>query len=364
MSSENTIKLLSAYEQSAPPTLFLTGLFRSPAENFYESEDVEIDIERTDEDIAIVIQDLSTDYRYNADDIYTNKRFKAPIYKEAIALNSSDLIKRSAGENPFQSPRFRANVVLKMVKGMRKIQRKIARSIEVQAASVLQFGTVTLQDDQGNDLYTIDYSPKTTHFPTSAIGWGLPGATIFDDLNALSEVIRNDGLSNVDQIIMGSNAFENFIKDPTAQQRFDNRRVNMGAISPMQVNGNGGIFRGVVEVGNYNYDVWTYNGRYKDPQTGVKTQYMDPDKVIMRASSGRLDATFGAIPNIGLLLGNQSNNLIPDLPSRMSLPNGSMDLHTNVWLSVNGEQMFGGVGSRPLLIPTAIDTFGTLNTQP
>jgi len=136
----------------------------------------------------------------------------------------------------------------------------------------------------------------------------------------------------------------------------------MGTIAPMQMAGNGGQFRGVVEIGNYRYDVWTYGGRYKDPQTGVKTPFIAVDKVIVRASSGRLYATFGAIPNIGNLMGGQATNLLPELPSRISNAGGGMDLHTNAWLSNDGEQLFGGVGARPLMIPTAIDTFGCLDT--
>jgi hypothetical protein len=130
----------------------------------------------------------------------------------------------------------------------------------------------------------------------------------------------------------------------------------------MKVNGNGGTYRGTVEIGNYRYDIWTYGGRYKDPQTGNKVQYIADDKVVVRASSGRIDATFGAIPNIGRLLGVQNTNLIPELPGRLSNSSGGMDLFTNVWLSNDGEQLFGGVGCRPLLIPTALDTFGCLDT--
>jgi hypothetical protein len=130
----------------------------------------------------------------------------------------------------------------------------------------------------------------------------------------------------------------------------------------MEMRGNGGNFRGVVEIGNYRYDVWTYGGRFKDPQTGNKVQFISPEKVVVRASGGRLDATFGAIPNIGSMLGAQATNLLPELPGRVSNANGGMDLFTNAWLSQDGEQLFGGVGARPLMIPTAIDTYGCLDT--
>jgi len=362
MSTATTTKMIAAYEQISNPLMFLSGLFRSPPSNFHTSEDVKIDVVRSDEEVAIVISDLSTGYNMNSDDLYTNKKFKPPIFKEAMALNAADLIKRMPGQDPFQAPDFQANIIGRMFRGMSKVERKIRVAIELQASQVMQTGTVTLTDNAGVALYTIDYKPKATHFPTAGTAWNFPGSTKAADISALAEIIRNDGLSDPDQIIMGVDAFEAFISDTAIQDRFDNRRMDLGTIAPMEMRGGGGSFRGVVEIGNYRYDVWTYGGRYNHPVTGVKTQFIDPGKVIVRASSGRLDATFGAIPNIGKLLGADRSSLIPSLPSRLSLADGSMDLHTNVWLSNDGEQMFGGVGARPLLIPTAIDTYGCLTT--
>jgi hypothetical protein len=364
MSGSTTTRMLQAYIQMATPTLFLSGMYKSPPENFHTSEEVEIDIVRSDEDISVVIEDISTGYRMNSENLYTNKGFKPPIHKEAIPINSFDLIKRMPGEDPFKSPEFRKNMIQRMYNGMTKIESKIRRAIELQAAQVFQTGVVTLTDSSGNSLYSLDYKPKATHFPTAGTSWAtVSGTQKIADINALAEVIRSDGLSDPDQLIMGSDAFENFISDADVQKRFDIRRIDLGTISPMDMKGNGGTYRGIVEIGNYRFDVWTYSGRDNHPQTGVKTQFIDPGKIIVRSSSGRMDATFGAIPNIGALVGGQSNALLPELPGRVSNPEGGMDLFTNAWLSNDGEALYGGIGARPLMIPTAIDTYGCLDTQ-
>jgi len=355
--------MIRAYqEQNAQPTMFLSGFFQSPAGNFYSSEEVEIDIVRSDEDISIVVQDLTTGYRMNSDDLYTNKAFKAPIHKEAISLNSIDLLKRMPGKNPFEDPGFRAAVILKMYSGMGKVERKIRRAIELQGAQILQTGQLTLTDSDGNSLYTLDFKPKSTHFPTAAVPWSGTSPDMLGDINGLAEAIRNDGISDPDQLIMGNASFRKFIMNSDVKAAYDIRRIDQGTIAPMKVMGNGGTYRGTVEIGNYRYDIWTYGGRYTDPATGEKATYIDDGKVVVRASTGRLDATFGAIPNIGRLLGTQNTNLIPELPGRLSNSSGGMDLFTNVWLSNDGEQLFGGVGCRPLLIPTALDTYGCLDT--
>ena len=363
MSGNTTQRLLTAYFQEAEPTAFFSGIFQARPENFHNSEQIEIDIVRSLEEVSIVIEDLSTGYRMNSNDLYTNKGFKPPIHKEAVPINSFDLIKRMPGQNPFEAPDFRANIITRMFLGMRKVERKIRRAIELQAAQVMQTGTVTLTDINGTALYTLSYSPKATHFPTSGTSWATATTTQkLADLQSLSDVVRSDGLNNVDQLIFGESAWESLAQDSGFLLRMHNRRMDFGAIGPMQNLGNGGIYRGTIEIGNYSYDVYTYQGRYANPQTLASTPFMANGKVVARSSNSRMDATFGAIPNIGALLG-ADQRLIPELPSRMSSAEAGMDLFTNIWLSDDGEQLFGGIGARPLMVPTAIDTYGCLDTQ-
>lgn len=363
MSGTVTKRMISVYNQMAGVTLFLSGMFQSPQENFYSSEEVEIDIIRSDEEVSIVVQDLSTGYRMNSDELYTNKGFKPPINKEAIAINSYDLLKREAGANPFESPNFRVSIISRIFKGIRKIEDKIRRSLELQASQILQTGILTLIDSNGVALYTLDFKPKATHFPTVGTAWSVTATcTPIDDIDALAEVIRNDGLDDPDELYFGGTAFKEFVESDQVQKHLNGRRIDQGGIMPASKRGNGATFRGTIDIGNYTYSIFTYGGRYKHPQTGVKTQFIDPGKVIVRASNGRLDATFGAIPNIGRELGISSVNMLPELPGRISNADGGMDIFTNSWLSPDGEQLFAGMGVRPLLIPTAIDTFGCLTT--
>lgn len=356
MSGTTTRTMLAAYMSMAEPVMFLSGLFQSPRQNFHASEEVEIDIVRSDEEVSIVIEDLSTGHRMNSADLYTNKGFKPPIHKEAIPLNAFDLIKRQAGQDPFQSPDFRANLVQQMFVGMQKIERKVRRSMEWQASQVLQTGTIDLINAAGDTLYALDFKPKTSHFPTVGTLWNAGGANPIGDLKTLSETIRNDGLENPDQLLFGCDAWEAFISNTEVQARFDNRRIDQGTLSGLEPRA-GANYRGTVTIGNYKFDCFTYGGRFVNPQTRLKEQFLNPSKVVMRSSTGRLDATFGAIPNIGKLL-QGGGSLLPELPGRVTNAQGGMDLFTNVWMTPDGEQLFGGVGARPLMIPTAIDTFG------
>lgn len=358
MSDQSTKRMISAYNKEAAPTLFLSGMFQSPPENFHNSEEVEIDIVRSEEDVSIAIQDLSTGYRMNSEDIYTNKGFKPPIHKEAGAINAFDLIKRMAGQNPFEDPNFQANATVRAFGIFRKTERKIRRAIELQASQVLQTGVVTLTDSDGNAVYSIDYKPKTAHFPTAGTAWDAVGGDPLGDLDALADVIRGNGLTDVDQLIFGDGAWNVFINHDDVQNVLDNRRIELGQVAP-EMRGNGGVFKGFIWIGNYRFEMWTYQGRYTHPQTGVSTKFINRKKVIVRSSTGRMDATFGAIPRIA----PPESRALPFLPGRISNAEGGIDLFTNAWLSQDGEQLFAGSGARPLMIPTAIDTYGCIDSD-
>lgn len=365
MSGARTAKMLDAYIQTAMlPTGFFSGMFQVRPGNVYETEEVELDIQRSGEDVAIVVYDISAGYRMNSEDLYTNKAFKPPVYKEAFTVNAFSLIKRQAGQNPFQDPIFRGNLTRRIFSGMVKIDEKIRRAIELQAAQVLQTGKIQLTDIDGNPAYELDFKPKATHFPTAAIAWDAAGATPLADLKNLCDVIRNDSGHRVDQVIMGSDALDVFLANDDVQKVYDNRRIDRGTISPVPNRGQDAAqYRGTIDVGSYKLDLWTYGGIYKNPQTGVTEEFLDPGKVIVRSSRGRLDATYGAIPNIGELLGvGPRASLIPELPPRMTSLSEGVDFHVNAWLDERGEAFFAGLGTRPLMIPTAIDTYGCLDT--
>lgn len=357
MSTTATKRMLAAYIQNAPPTRFLSGMFASPPRNFHDTEEVEIDIIRGEEDVSIVITDISGGYRMNAADLYTNKAFKPPIHKEAVTINANTLLQRVAGDDPFADVTFQSRLTTRIMQSLPKPEEKIRRAIELQASQVLQTGIVDLKDENGTTLYTIDYKPKVTHFPNAAVTWGETNAVPLADLEGLCDVIREDGLANADMALFGADAWNEFIQDATVQALLENRRMTLGGIAPVD-RGDGAKFMGTIEVGDCRLEMWLYSGRYKDPQTGVSTRFMSPEKVIVRDSAGRMDATFGAIPRIV----PPDSRIVPFLPPRISNARGGMDMFVNGWVDQTGENLSVGVGSRPLMIPTAIDTYGCLDT--
>lgn len=361
MGADNsTTRMLTAYFKEARPTLFLAGMFRSPPENFYNSESVQVDIVRSGESVAVNVFDISSGPRRTEATQFTNKEFTPPIYNEGSSINAFDLQKRQPGATNFEDPQFQANATFQSFRQVRLTEDRIRRAYEWQASQVLQNpGAVTLVDENGFTTFAIDYSPKASHFPTVAVAWSNAASDPLLDLEALAIQIRTDGLVTVTDVIMGDTAFNNFIRNDEVKSQLDNRRIEIGGIVPIS-RGEGATLQGDVWIGSYRLNIWTYSGRFEHPQTGVSTSFIAADKVIMTTSGVRLDATFGNIPS----LVPPDSRVLPFIPGRAASVAGGVDLHLNAYLSPNGKQLTIETGSRPLFIPTDIDSFGCIDTEP
>lgn len=357
MVSNATVHFLEMYRDEATPVPFLTSFFRAPPKNFYTSEKVTLDLIRDTEEIAIVLQDLSAGTRENELTLYQNKGFTPPIVDESATLTAWDMIKRQPGQDVFVDPDYMENATEQAFNVMRKLEMKIRRLVELQCAQVLQTGKLNLTDKAGRPLYVLDYGPRTTHFPTAGANWGGGSATPLTDIGTLGEAVRRDGRDVPNRLVFGKRAWRDFFADAGVQKLFDVRRYDIGTLAPKRQGG--ASFKGTVTIDNYDYELWVYDGTYVDPQTGNVLNYVSQDSVIMLSENSRLDLTFGAIP----MFARPANPALQFLPPRISDGGVMMDLTTNAWVTPDGKHLKMSVGTRPLAIPTAIDTYGCLTTR-
>ncbi len=358
MSGKTTVKMISAYIERATAPMFLSSFFKSNTDSFHNSEEVEFDVERDGEDVAIVLTDLSQGPRHNESSVLTNKRVKPPIYDEEGVLSGFELINRETGRNPFEDPNYTANAISRSFRLFAKMERKIRRSIELMASQVLQTGVLTLIDKAGNTLYSLDFQPKSTHFPGAATAWGTNGADPLADLESLAAVIRRDGKVNPNKLIFGATAMNLFLQDANVQARIKRDSLGLGELAPVGMPADA-VWQGYIWIGNYRFEMWTYDGFYKHPQTGVLTPYVAVDNVIMLSSESDLELTFGRIPQI-IAPDPRLEPFLSVMPDRLPNVAGGMDLTTNAWITADNRNLKVGCGTRPLTIPKGIDTFGCL----
>ena len=351
---------LQLFTQMRRPNSFLTRFFTIKPGGTYNGDKVAIDVERYGEAVAIAIKKC-TGPNLNDIDEFTTKEFTPPTYGEGFPLDVCDLLNRMAGVDPYTAAytEYAGQLVAMMAKGFTLIDDKIKRAVELQASQILQTGKLTLTDGTGDTVYELDFKPKATHFPTVGTSWSdTATADPLSDLEALAKVIRSDGKINADRLVFGDVALRNFLKNDEVQKMLDNRRIEVGGIAP-EFDDSGATFYGFVWVGAYRFEMWTYPDTYEDPQTGIPTEYVTADKIIMTSSRTRLDMTSARVP---LPLGPDPR-VAGLLPGRMTSREENFDVTPNVYTTPNGKQIMGELESRPLLIPVQIDGFGCLDTE-
>ncbi len=88
MSDASTIRMLRPFRQRVGSPMFLADHFQSPPENFHNSEFVEQDIIRSEEDIAVPVPDITSGSRHNESTRFVNKQYEPAIYMEQGVIQS------------------------------------------------------------------------------------------------------------------------------------------------------------------------------------------------------------------------------------------------------------------------------------
>ena len=360
---ELTKKLLRFFKSGpkAKKMGFLSSFFKTGPEDITDAEFVSVDIERTDEDVAPVLRNISTGAVTIKTDVYTNKTIKPPYYALDWPLNTFDLMQRQPGDTEHENlGNWTVKLISLLIRGWNKMFQMFIYAIELQASQILQTGSLSINDEKGNATYILDYLPKATHFPTTATSWSdHANATPLDDIDALADVIRDDGLVDVTDVIMGSGAYKNFIRNADVIALLDNRRMDIGNIAPAMA-GMGAKLQGVIRYSNYVYNIWTYNARFVDFFTRTKSKYMADDLVILLPAAEDLDfrKVYGGIPEV-LPSMDPFNQF---MPARVTI-GGVTDFKARVYADQKANTITAELQMRPILIPVSIDRFGCLDTQ-
>lgn len=360
MSDESTKKMLSAYVQNSDEVPgFFTSFMRSPPENYFKSATVEIDIRRNGNQIAPVIYSLAAGMHRSSIGKEVNKEFTPAIYGEEFSIDVQKLNQRAFGQDPFQEVNYLTALQTRFFSEMNPRRQMISRGIELQCAQMFQTGVLSLPGADGTTAFALDYKPKATHFPGASTDWdATPAAgSRMADVRSLCEVVHVDGGLIPANVVFGKLACDSWLGDADVQKQVEATGNGLGKVVPPEFLRAGGVYKGRVVVGNYALDMWTYPGHYTSLTTGLQVTYMSDWNVTVLPEQGRYDLVFGDIVRV-----------VPPDPRLDALAIGRvasdrLDLITNAWVDPRGTTIMGSVAARPLAIPTAIDTYGTLNAK-
>jgi hypothetical protein len=304
------------------------------------------------------VKDITVDARNNERSKYVNKGYTPAILKEQGAIVAYEQIKRQAGADPFEDPNFLASAGRQAVKMFVKLLNKMRRTVELMASQVFQTGKVSLVDSTGAVVYAEDFLPKATHIITVSTTWAADGSTgdPLADISAAARVVRKDGKRRVDRLKFGNSALQRFLANAKVKAALDRTTLNLAVLNPSN-RSEDATFYGMIWIENYQYEIWLYDAYYKHPQTGTLTPYIDDENVILESSQARLDLSFGSIP----MIRPPDPQAAQFISGRMSSVAGQFDFTPNAYFAPNGSKLFVEAGTRPLTIPTEIDSFACIN---
>lgn len=338
---------------------FLSSFFKIQPDSFTDADDIEIDIVRSGEQVAPVVRSLDTGAIVVKQDYYTNKKVKFPVYALKTPVGIAELMKKQPGESAYVTAKVNwlGRLAAKLVQAFADHTTMMRYAMELQASQVLQTGTITLTDENGESVYILDFKPKATHFATVTTAWGTDTANPITDITTMIDVVRDDSMADVTDVIFGDNSWRNFIKNSEVKEYLKSDALALGALNP-QIRDKGGKCMGYIDIGASRVFMWTYNGRYSTFGSNSKKRFLDNDKVIFIATADAdLRRMFGGIPEA-----HMDESLKQILPPSVDI-GSEYAFRPRVWFDNNTETYLGETKCRPLMDPVAIDTFACLTTK-
>ncbi len=362
MSGTTTIRYLGLYEQNLDRKRHFSSLFRTPEKNFHSSDQVEQDVIRRGQDIAIPVVDATAGYRYSERRKSVNKTWTPAVFKEASKVNANELTKRLPGNTPYDSPAFNAVAGELAMNEAAEIERRVRDAVELMCSQVLQTGKVTATDENGETIKEVNFFPldgtgtlaSGDLIVTVGIDWAEDGTSGEPESNLLTLIGNMQARGYTpDRAYFGTQAWLRYLRNPDVLEKFNLRNASFGRIVE-PADAQDATRHGNIVVGDYLLPAYTYNGGYADPQTGAFTRYLNPYKVVLIDSTAPRDLTFGRIARFDVPTNAQTLSF---LPTRLEFARGGFGMTMISFLDEPRENLTICCGTRPLPIPTAIDSF-------
>lgn len=350
--------MLSVYEADGQfaRDSFLTSLFRTRPEYYTDGERISIDIVKSSRKAMPVVTTLGGEPVRVEASVFNGVEVEPPVYLGERPISVFSLLQREPGETEWTTARanWAAKVAERLRTGKNQITDMIMRSIEVQAAQVLQTGTLTLTDKLGNPAYTLNLGKNAAQIVTPATKWDQTGGDPEADVDALAQLVADTAGVTVATLVFGRKAWNAFMKNSKIASLIQKDSYNLGSFSN-DVRGRGEVYKGFIVLGSFRLDLYVYNASYEDFQTGTVTRYLDERNVLVLPSEEDLDfrllhAVYPMVRKEG-----RFSNLVPDEATI-----GRVRFYNKVYEDEVANTCTIQVAARPLCLPVSLDNWGVL----
>lgn len=346
------------YQEAAGAPTFLSQFFRVKP-TLLLADKFDVHVRRSGRKIAVPVMTVDANGRENTFSSFSESSYKPAVYKENITIKASDFTNQQFGGTVFDQAQYRLVQQRAVEIALSEVTSTIRRGVELQAAQALASGTLALLAEDGSTRLSLSFSPKSSHFVTAGTSWAT-STTKIADMAGVQEQIRVDGKRTVKHCIFGRRAWSDFTSDATVRAYLDTRRDNRGSVERPSIRSEDASWHGYFPLDHNEVNLWTYSASYDNPQTNADTKYINDDHILMLPENPEFDLVFGAIPRIE---GEVPGGMI--LPARIQqvLPQAGIGFDSIQWMAPDRSAITVQIGVRALVIPTAIDTYGRLQTR-
>ena len=343
------------YQEAAGSPTFLSQFFRTNP-NLLTAEKFDVHVRRSGRKIAVPVTAVESNGRENVFSSFSESSYTPAIYKENVTISASNLWNQQFGKTVTEQEQYRIVQQRAVEIALGEVEQTIRRGVELQAAQALASATLALTDESGSTRLSLSFSPKASHFTTAATTWASSTAKLAD-LTGLQEQVRIDGKRTVKHLVFGRRAWSDFTNDSTIRAMLDTRRDNRATLERPSVRSEDASWHGYFTLDHNEVNLWTYSASYDNPATLADTKYLNDDHVLPEGPE--FDLVFGAIPRIeGAVPGG-----VGGFRTSSVLPQAGIGFDSIQWMAPDRSAITVQIGVRALVIPTAIDTYGRLQTR-
>lgn len=273
-----TPRTLAEVVKTTPPVrTFLRDRFFTNVKTF-PTERVDIDIVKGNRKMAAFIHPMVGGEIVQAEG-YETKSYAPPLINPATVSTADKLLARLPGEDMYSGKTPADRAAEKLIEEYNQLNDMTTRREEWMAAQVLTTGQLKVKGKGVDEVIDFGLTNKITLASTKK--WGASAADIWGNLKDWKQQVSRNGFANANMVIMGKAAADAFLADATIKNMLDNRRIEIGAIKPEEMEG------GLTYYGHLNLpgvDIYGYDEVYLDDETG-ETKPLIPDNVVLMIPS-------------------------------------------------------------------------------
>lgn len=331
-----TPRTLAEVVKTTPPVrTFLRDRFFTNVKTF-PTKRVDIDIVKGNRKMAAFIHPMVGGEIVQAEG-YETKSYAPPLINPATISTADQLLERLPGEDMYSGKTPADRAAEKLIEEYNQLNDMTTRREEWMAAQVLTTGQLKVKGKGVDEVIDFGLTNKITLASTKK--WGASAADIWGNLKDWKQQVSRNGFANANMVIMGKDAADAFMADATVAKLLDNRRIEIGAIKPEEMEG------GITYYGHLNLpgvDIYGYDEVYLDDETG-ETKPLIPDNVVLM------------IPSAASFM--RAYGLCTYLDDAGAWHRAETDRLLRTYVEHRPDRRFIELQTHPLLIPDKIDSW-------